>query len=364
MYRVVGLLKPIVLCLIVVTTLVSCNEIMQFVFGNFEENFYNGTGHGSKVILDNGSEHRYRVTLDNFTKDAFDIRERFDVPKTSFYYWLSFNYLTVSTSCREVNNNMVVFPNSISSPKWWPNDLIGLFSSTNKSRYKFYRCLASDIGSEYSYFEYLAIDNATKKGFYWKTISEFIGGSEMRNYYYDWENYEVNQKTNDHYDKWEETDYNGPGRSNKVILEANTVILDNGSEYTSTVTLDNYTKDAFDIRQRSEADARYGYAYCWVSFHYITSPTNCKEVDNSIVVFPASTSPNWWPDDLKKSFFPTKRSRYKFYRCRAALVRAASVFEFFAIDNTTKTGYYWRTQLSCTDEKTIRKYYYAWEDYK
>jgi hypothetical protein len=166
------------------------------------------------------------------------------------------------------------------------------------------------------------------------------------------------------YDKWEETYYNEPGHSNKVALDSKKVILDNGSIYISIVTLDNFTKDAFDIRERFADNRSSDSLHSWVSFKYLTFSTNCREVNKDMTVFPNSIiSPKWWPDDLKRSIFPRNRSKYKFYRCYAAFAgHGLSFFHYFAIDNTTKTGYYWRTLLAYTS--SIGKYYYPWEEVK
>ncbi|MBF0516513.1 MAG: hypothetical protein HQK97_05260 [Nitrospirae bacterium] len=345
------------------TTIVSCNEIMQIVLGEVDETYYKGTGHGNRVIFDNKTVHTYVITLDNFTKDAFNIREQYDVPKTSFYYWLSFNYLTLSTHCSKIGSDVIVFPSRILSPKWWPNALKSSPLQIGRSKYNYYCCKAFDVGDEFSHFEYFAIDNISKKGYYWKTISDFTPAKDMGRCNYDWDNYSTAPTANyKKYDKWDEIEYKGTGQGNKVILDTTILFLDNGSEYKTNITLDNYTNDAIDIRHRSEADA--WSLHNWVSFHYITFATNCNEVNNSMVVFPLSISPRWWPDDLKESLFSIKREKYKFYRCRAALVRSNSVFEYLAIDNTTKTGYYWTTMTGYTDKDRIRQCYYAWEDYQ
>jgi hypothetical protein len=167
--------------------------------------------------------------------------------------------------------------------------------------------------------------------------------------------------------RWQETYYNGTGHSNKVILDSNEVLLDNGSMYIKILLiLDNITTDAYDIRERFDDNITYRRLYYWLSFNYIMFSTNCKEVNKDMIVFPISiSSPNWWPDDLKNSFFPRNRSKYKFYRCRASYAGAGlSFFQYFAFDNITKRGYYWNTLLEYTSEETIKKYYYAWEDFK
>ncbi|MCG6552530.1 MAG: hypothetical protein L7F77_09400 [Candidatus Magnetominusculus sp. LBB02] len=165
--------------------------------------------------------------------------------------------------------------------------------------------------------------------------------------------------------RWLETRYDGPGHGNKAILDTNYDRFDNGSIYTITVSLDNFTKDAVDIRERFN-DLRTASVHYWLTFNYVTFSNRCKEVSKDMTVFPVSIScPDWWPDDLKKSFFQRDRSRYKFYRCRASFGGAGlSFFQYFAIYNSTNKGYYWRTMLENTDEKRIRQCYYAWEDYK
>lgn len=176
------LLKLLLVGLIVIVSTIACEK------DNGVETFYSGTGHTNKVIFDNGSEYRYRVTLDNFTKNAFDIRERFyENVYDSLYYWLSFNYTTFSTECTEVNKNMVVFPKSRKSPCWWPDDLKWSFFPRNILKYKFYRCFAGYAGYGLSFFEYFAIDNSTQTGYYWKTMLEDTQKNSIRYYYYEWE---------------------------------------------------------------------------------------------------------------------------------------------------------------------------------
>lgn len=189
------LIKPFILWIIVILTTISCEDdtLTHIIYykDKWAETYYNGTGHSNKVVLDNGSKYRNIVTLDNFTKDAFDIRERFydNRPNDSIHYWLSFNYLMFSTSCKEVTKSMAVFPNSISSPNWWPDDLKKSFFSINLSRYKFYRCRAVFAGAGLSFFEYFAIDNTTKTGYYWKTLLHDTDEKSIRKCYYAWEDY-------------------------------------------------------------------------------------------------------------------------------------------------------------------------------
>lgn len=145
---IVKFLKLIALGFIVMTTIISCSEITEIVLSKWEETYYKGTGHGNQVIIDNNTVDLYVITLDNFTKDAFDIREQYETPKPPYssYYWLSFNYLTLSTNCRETKKDMVVFPSLILSPKWWPDALKSSLFPIGRSQYKFYCCKAFDVG--------------------------------------------------------------------------------------------------------------------------------------------------------------------------------------------------------------------------
>jgi hypothetical protein len=159
---------------------------------------------------------------------------------------------------------------------------------------------------------------------------------------------------------WRTTYYNGTGHSGNVILNA---LYDNSN----MIKLDNFTKDAYDITVYTEAHEDYWTsAYSWVSFRYETFSTYCTEVDESKTAFPYSLmSPGWWPDELKKPFFKPirqpNRSRYQFYRCRAYnnFAYRDSLFEYFAIDNKTKKGYYWKTvrKDKDIDNETIKRYY-------
>ncbi|KWT86919.1 hypothetical protein [Candidatus Magnetominusculus xianensis] len=168
----------------------------------------------------------------------------------------------------------------------------------------------------------------------------------------------------DYKDKWVETYYIGIGHGNKVMLDSYPYKLDNGSiQVEILLTLDNVTKNSFEIRERFIDSEIHNRLYYWLSFKYKTFSTNCKEVRKDMVVFPVSiSSPSWWPDDLKKSFFKKNRTKYMFYRCRAGYAGYdLSFFQYFAIDNTNRTGYYWNTMLVNTDNKSVRKYYYDWE---
>ncbi|MBF0487979.1 MAG: hypothetical protein HQK98_07435 [Nitrospirae bacterium] len=141
--------------------------------------YFEGTGHSEEVILDGSDYKFYRLKLDNFTKDAYDIlvsslvigsgQPYWDTP----HYWLRFSYETFSTYCTEVDKSKTVMPYILLSPDWWPWELgkhfIPTMRSINRSNFKFYRCSISRYRKGYSYFEYFAIDNKTKTGYYWRT---------------------------------------------------------------------------------------------------------------------------------------------------------------------------------------------------
>ncbi|MCG6552529.1 MAG: hypothetical protein L7F77_09395 [Candidatus Magnetominusculus sp. LBB02] len=168
--------------LIVILSTIACEKDKGL------ETYISGTGHANEVIFDNGSQRSHRVTLDNFTKDAFDIREYFyNNRDDSLYYWLTFKYAAFATDCREVDEGMVVFPNSRKSPCWWPDNLKWSFFRIGPSKYKFYRCRAGYAGYGLSFFEYFAIDNAIHTGYYWKTMLEDTYKNSIKYYYYEWE---------------------------------------------------------------------------------------------------------------------------------------------------------------------------------
>ncbi|MCG6552535.1 MAG: hypothetical protein L7F77_09425 [Candidatus Magnetominusculus sp. LBB02] len=199
--KIVKFFKPIAFGLIIIVASIACeDEIfthLTYYKDKWLETYYNGPGHGNKVELvsyplrlDNGSiKVEIFLTLDNVTRDAFNIRERFENSEihSRIYYWLSFNYKTFSTNCKEVSKDMVAYPISISSPSWWPDDLKKSFFPINRSKYKYYRCRAGYAGYELSFFQYFAIDNATKEAYYWHTMLVNTNEKSINKYYYSWE---------------------------------------------------------------------------------------------------------------------------------------------------------------------------------
>ncbi|MCG6552812.1 MAG: hypothetical protein L7F77_10825 [Candidatus Magnetominusculus sp. LBB02] len=148
------------------------------------EIYFEGTGHSSEVILENvppyhNTKNSGKLKLDNFTKDAYDIRLSWqhildDIPYWRVsHYWLSFSFETFSTYCTEDNESNIMLPYILNSPQWWPRELgetiIPTIFTKNRSNYKFYLCRVDIPSRGYSYYEYFAIDNKTKKGYYWKT---------------------------------------------------------------------------------------------------------------------------------------------------------------------------------------------------
>ncbi len=172
----------ILLCSVIFVLIIqrACeDDIIRDTYVNFgwQTIIYKGTGHSDKVILDALYNNSNMVKLDNFTKDAYDIvifthdgRDYWKLP----YSWISFRYKTFSTYCTEVDESKTAFPYSLISPEWWPDELAKPFfeqnRQPNRSNYKFYRCNAVNYGYRESYFEYFAIDNKTKQGYFWKTI--------------------------------------------------------------------------------------------------------------------------------------------------------------------------------------------------
>lgn len=174
------LLKLLITFIILFLIIYACRDevIENYISTILTERYFEGTGHSSEVVINKWDEHD-NLTLDTFTNDAYDIRVGSRIRGSyqsywdSSYYWLSFSYKTFSTNCKEDNESNIVLPYILNSPHWWPRELgetiIPAILRTNRSNYKFYRCRAEFNSRYYSYFEYFAIDNKTKKGYYWRT---------------------------------------------------------------------------------------------------------------------------------------------------------------------------------------------------
>ncbi|KWT78409.1 hypothetical protein [Candidatus Magnetominusculus xianensis] len=172
--------------------LLKDNVIEDYIFMSQTERYFEGTGHCDDVILTGSNIKFYRLKLDNFTKDAYDIVVSSLVEGSGHYwdsphYWLRFSYETFSTYCPEVDESKTAMPYLLLSPDWWPRELgkyfIPTMRSINRSNYKFYCCDATRISYGYAYFEYFAVDNITKKGYYWRTMRTNMSEDDIQKYY-------------------------------------------------------------------------------------------------------------------------------------------------------------------------------------
>ncbi|MCG6552532.1 MAG: hypothetical protein L7F77_09410 [Candidatus Magnetominusculus sp. LBB02] len=143
---------------LVILAFKSCEDdvFLEMLSADWHDAYYRGSGHHNKV------------KLDNLTESAFDIRERYN-DNSALTYWLGFKYVTFSTNCKEVQESQTVFPHSVISPIWWPTNLQRTILPRDRSRYKFYLCEAMSDVYVFTLYEYYAIDNKSKKGFYWHT---------------------------------------------------------------------------------------------------------------------------------------------------------------------------------------------------
>lgn len=146
----------------------SCEDdvFIEMFSAHWHDTYYKWAGHHDKV------------KLNSLTESAFDIRERYD-DNSTLSYWLSFKYVTFSTNCKEVDESQTVFPHSIISPIWWPTNLQRTILPRDRSNYKFYLCGTTPDFYIFTLYEYYAIDNKSKKGFYWQTRKTY--GKSSRN---------------------------------------------------------------------------------------------------------------------------------------------------------------------------------------
>ncbi|MCG6552813.1 MAG: hypothetical protein L7F77_10830, partial [Candidatus Magnetominusculus sp. LBB02] len=96
------------------------------------EMYFEGTGHSDEVVIDTAPPYDYqniensgKLKLDNFTKDAYDIRVHShpilhkDPYWVAVHYWLTFSFETFSTYCKEDNESNIMLPYILNSPEWW-----------------------------------------------------------------------------------------------------------------------------------------------------------------------------------------------------------------------------------------------------
>ncbi|MBF0568508.1 MAG: hypothetical protein HQK95_06515 [Nitrospirae bacterium] len=186
--------KLIYIVIIYLVLLKACEDdiISDYINRGWQTIYFKGTGHSGEVRLDADYDGRNLIKLDNFTKDAYDIMIFTEAHRDYWldaYYWASFLYETFSTYCTEVDESKTAFPYSLMSPSWWPDELekpfFEPFRQPNRSNYKFYRCRALNASYRDSFFEYFAIDDKSKKGYYWKTIrkDEDMDNETIKRYY-------------------------------------------------------------------------------------------------------------------------------------------------------------------------------------
>ncbi|KWT88542.1 hypothetical protein [Candidatus Magnetominusculus xianensis] len=177
----ISLIRKLIYFVIFILILIKAceDDIIEdyYIWSGWRTLYFNEPGQSDQVLLNAHYDGTDLIKLDNFTKDAYDIKV-FTKARTKYwlgvYYWLSFRYETFSTYCTEVDESKTAFPYSLMSPSWWPDELQKPFfeplREPNRSNYKFYRCRAFNVAYRDSVFEYFAIDNKTKKGYYWKTV--------------------------------------------------------------------------------------------------------------------------------------------------------------------------------------------------
>lgn len=129
-----------------------------------------------------------------------------------------------------------------------------------------------------------------------------------------------------------------------------------GAGHSDETGVSCFPADAFDIRKRLNCDSNL--IVKWITFKFNNFSTNCKEIGEDMLYFlHPYDSPKWWPANLQKTFFPRDRSEYKFYYCKDNSTYTNLFYlEFYAIDNKSKTGYYWNMPSSDLKHNELKKY--------
>ncbi|KWT86918.1 hypothetical protein [Candidatus Magnetominusculus xianensis] len=142
-------------------------ELSEF-FSNNIDRYYEGAGHSNET------------GVRGFPADAFNVRKRINYDD-ALVIWLSFDFVTFNTTCREIEESTISFPLHYNCPRWWPTNLQKTLSPINRADYKFYSCGDKFYKPNYIYKEYYAIDNKSKHGYYWEIPNPNVRPERLMN---------------------------------------------------------------------------------------------------------------------------------------------------------------------------------------